>query len=505
MAIIEYLRKSRAEEGMSTEEVLAKHRKALAELAEKKDITITEIYEEVVSGESLYARPEMLRLLDCVRAGGVEAVLCMDIDRLGRGGMADQGIILDTLRLSGTLIVTPDKTYNLNDDSDIEMTEYKAFFARAEWRMIRKRMRRGLMQTIEAGGYVANPPYGYEKCRNGKLPSLRIVEEEAVFIRHIYSRYEAGTGAHIIAAELNAMGSVPRRGSEWNRNTVRHILRNPTFAGKIAWNRVKHQKPTAEGEKQTVTYMPEEEWILVDGLHEPIIPYAEWLSVQEIRKRKYISPNYTGQTANPFSGMIVCGCCGRNMQRMGDNKGLPYLLCNTKGCCAGAQFAYVEDELLDGLHDQLARLKLQLATNAPPDTAALDEALASIDRELKKLDERTPRLYEFLEDGTYDRETFRRRLDAAEKEKAALLEKQSDIRQKLERALRNDTKRLATDLEHVLALYPTLDAGRKNKMLRPIVDKVIYTKYKKTKPHDFTLEIYLTDYYLPISSTSVNL
>ena len=85
-----YLRKSRAEEGQSTDEVLAKHRSALEELADKLGLVVDGIYEEVVSGEKLYARPQMLALLERIRSGDVDAVLCMDIDRLGRGGMADQ-------------------------------------------------------------------------------------------------------------------------------------------------------------------------------------------------------------------------------------------------------------------------------------------------------------------------------------------------------------------------------------------------------------------------------
>ncbi|HBR07360.1 MAG TPA: recombinase family protein, partial [Clostridiales bacterium] len=124
--------------------------------------------------------------LEGVNAGRYAAVLCMDIDRLGRGGMADQGIILDAFRYSETLIVTPDKTYNLSDEMDEELTEFKAFMARREYKMIRKRMRRGLMQTIESGGYIANPPYGYRKIVVDKLPTLEIVEEEAVFIRMMY-------------------------------------------------------------------------------------------------------------------------------------------------------------------------------------------------------------------------------------------------------------------------------------------------------------------------------
>ena len=121
-----YLRKSRAEEGQSTEEVLAKHRAALEELADRLGLPVDGVYEEVASGEKLYARPEMLKLLERIRAGEVEAVLCMDIDRLGRGGMADQGTILDAFRESGTLIITPEKTYDLTNDVDIEMTEFKA-------------------------------------------------------------------------------------------------------------------------------------------------------------------------------------------------------------------------------------------------------------------------------------------------------------------------------------------------------------------------------------------
>jgi DNA invertase Pin-like site-specific DNA recombinase len=44
----------------------------------------------------------MLRLLSDVEKEKFEAVLCMDIDRLGRGAMSDQGIILETFKASDT-------------------------------------------------------------------------------------------------------------------------------------------------------------------------------------------------------------------------------------------------------------------------------------------------------------------------------------------------------------------------------------------------------------------
>ena len=120
-----YLRKSRMEEGMATDEVLAKHQKTLTDYAAAHGIHIIDTYPEVVSGESLYARPQMLRLLQDVEDGKYDAVLCMDLDRLSRGRMKDQGIILDAFRDSGTLIITPEHTYNLSDDLDDEMAEFK--------------------------------------------------------------------------------------------------------------------------------------------------------------------------------------------------------------------------------------------------------------------------------------------------------------------------------------------------------------------------------------------
>ena len=146
-----YLRKSRMEEGLDTSEVLARHQKALLDYAQAHGIHILEIYPEVVSGESLYARPQMLRLLQDVEDGRYDCVLCMDLDRLSRGRMKDQGIILDAFKDSETLIVTPEKVYNLSDEIDEEYAELKTFLSRREYKLINKRLRRGLQQTIEDG------------------------------------------------------------------------------------------------------------------------------------------------------------------------------------------------------------------------------------------------------------------------------------------------------------------------------------------------------------------
>ena len=489
-----YLRKSRADDPHETvEEVLAKHRRMLCELAERMEISAADIdvYDEVVSGESLYARPKMLQLLEQVEAGAYKGVLCADIDRLGRGAMSEQGIILEAFRLSETLIITPGKTYDLTNDLDEEQTEIKALFARMELKMIRKRMRRGLMQTIQAGGYVANAPYGYRKCTVGKLPSLEIDEAQAPFIRHIYNRYLEGVGAHIIADELNAMGSVPNRNAKWCRSTVRQILRNPTYAGKIAWNRVKHLRPGKSNPKHHVVYQPEDEWIMVDGVHPAIVSWEDWERVQQIRKSRFIPSNNRGQVANPLAGLIVCGNCGFNMVRMGQNKGDPRLLCNTKGCIASARFDLVEARLLADLEGIRDDLRIEAQKARPPDTRALDAQLRGVRNKLHKLEQRKGRLYDLLEDGTYDRDTFRERMAKAEQEGAELEAQKAALDDQIREARGLNRVKVISFLDTLLDLYPTLDAAGKNQLLKAIVEEVIYRKNKKTKPADFSLEIHL--------------
>ena len=181
-----YLRKSRAEEHMGLEETLARHRATLTAYAERNGYLIADVYEEVVSGESLFARPEMLRLMEAVSGGKYDAVLVMDMQRLGRGGMYDQGLILDTFKGSETLIVTPDRIYDLTQEMDEQAAEMETFLSRGEYRMITKRLRRGTLQSVQNGAYMANAPFGYRKIRVDRMPTLEIVPEEAEAIRRIF-------------------------------------------------------------------------------------------------------------------------------------------------------------------------------------------------------------------------------------------------------------------------------------------------------------------------------
>ena len=484
-----YLRKSRMEEGLATDEVLAKHQKTLYDYAASHGIHILEEYPEVVSGESLYARPQMLRLLQDVEDGKYDAVLCMDLDRLSRGRMKDQGIILDAFRDSATLIITPEHTYNLSDDLDDEMAEFKTFLSRREYKIINKRLRRGLKQTIQDGCYVANAPYGYRKVTVDRKPTLEIYEPEAKFVRMMYDLYLQGYGCVSIARHVNALGAKPHRSAEFTRNSVAHILRNPTFAGKIVWDQKTHIRKGAKGNPKHVTiYNPRESWTVVNGIHPAIIDQETYDKVQAIMAGRYIPSKRDGTVRSPLAGLVRCTNCGGHMQRL-TMKGGPYLLCTRPGCCASARFELVEHRVLSYLRDTLARLEVERQASVGRDTSVLDSTLAAIKKELATAAGQKTRLYELLEIGEYDIPTFRERM-AAVKEKIANLERrQRDAERAIQEASMADPSALAAKIRAVLDAYDASDAAGRNALLKGIIDTVWYTKAKKSKPTDFQLRV----------------
>ncbi len=463
-----YLRKSRAEElSASMDDTLRLHKKLLCTYAQKNNLTISKTYEEVISGESLFARPQMLKLLNEVQNGRFDAVLCMDLDRLGRGGMQDQGIIIDTFK-------------NANK------TELKTFISRREYKIINKRLRRGLNDTITSGGYVPNAPYGYLKCVQNRRPTLSINEEEAKFVRMIFKMYTEGFGASAIAQTVNSMGAKPHRSSEFHRNSIRFILRNPVYTGKILWNR---QKYYTENNKRRSKPEPEKNWLIVDGIHPPIIDEATFNEVQEILGRNHIPPSSSREIKNPLAGILKCRNCGKNMQRivMG---GIPYITCGTKSCVSSSRLQYIEELLIQKLMLICNNVNLKKYRVLNSRLSDYEHIKSSIYSELKKNKSQKERIYELLENGTYNTETFNERIKRV-LEKFNVLSKQLDETNKELQNIKSAENKLSdTEIKSISAVYSSASPKNKNLILKAVVSHIEYFKGKKTKPKNFSVTIF---------------
>ena len=193
-----YLRKSRTDREAELHgegETLARHEKVLSEFACRNQMQVSKVFREIVSGETIAARPQIQALLLDVEQGLCEGVLVMEIERLARGDTKDQGIVVEAFKYGNVKIVTPMKTYDPANEFDEEYFEFGLFMSRREYKTINRRIQRGRIASVKEGKFISSiAPYGYDKVpiENDKGYTLMINPKEAEVIRMIFNWYTAG-------------------------------------------------------------------------------------------------------------------------------------------------------------------------------------------------------------------------------------------------------------------------------------------------------------------------
>ena len=195
---IMYLRKSRKDieaEQHGEGETLVRHFRMLDDLAKRMRINVTVILEEIVSGDTIAARPKMQKLLSMIETGMFDGVLVVEVERLSRGDTVDQGTVAKTFKYSDTKIITPFKTYDPENEYDEEYFEFGLFMSRREYATIKRRLVRGSHASRSEGKYIGSvAPYGYKivKLKKQKGYTLEIVPEEAEIVRIIFDLASIG-------------------------------------------------------------------------------------------------------------------------------------------------------------------------------------------------------------------------------------------------------------------------------------------------------------------------
>ncbi len=489
-----YLRKSRADldaEAMGQGETLARHQRQLTELAERQGYEIGGIYREIRSGDSIDARPEMLRLLSDVENRRWAGVLCMDIDRLARGDSADQGRITRTFSLSDTLIITPGRVYDMADDDDEEYADFGLFIARKEYKTTRRRMMRGRIASVREGHFVGStPPYGYDKVRVEKGRGFTLAPNaESGVVRLMFSLCLSGEGCTAIARRLDVFGAIPRGGGKWSRATVADILRNPVYCGKIRWQ-YRREKRRSAGGKITKRREVTGEYILAQGLHPAIVSEDEFVRAQEmINSRRRASVNTDKSLKNPLAGLIYCGKCGSLMQRIcGRNEAR--LACPNRGCGnVSSKLSSVEDAVTAALSGWMdMTVEASPTENTKP--RAAEYSAEMLRARLHKLSGQRDNIYTFFEQGIYDAEEFRSRLGSLDKRLDALRGMISCAEEEqCEQPAAGDIVCRKT----VSEIYRGATAEERNRLLHTLLWRVEYTKetrgVKGSGVEDFNLAI----------------
>lgn len=489
-----YLRKSRADEELEKSlgegETLRKHKTTLLDFAKNNNLNIVEIKEEIVSGDSLFFRPKMLELLQEVEQKQYYGVLVMDIDRLGRGGMKDQGMILEAFKESNTKIITPGKTYDLNNEYDEEMTEFKTFFARRELKVINKRMQGGRIRSIENGNYISTTaPYGYSITFIDKSRTLKIVDEEADVVKMIFQKYIEGNGAGTISSYLDSIGIKNRSNNSFDKSSILFILKNPIYIGKVTWKKKEIKKSKDPNKVKDTRTRDRSEWIISDGKHKAIIDNETWEKAQSILQNKYHVPyQINNAPVNPLAGLIICGVCGKKMV-LRNLRGIDRIICiNNKCDNISNRFDTLEKNIINELERYLENYSISITANEKQDNKkTYEKQLNLLKQEIETLKKQKEKLYDLLERGIYTDDVFLERNKNIDDRIRKVSNALSAIDAELDKC--EMPKMKPKEIKKIIDGYKkTSDVKLKNELMKSILFKVEYIK--KQKGNDFEVRIY---------------
>ena len=380
--------------------------------ADFNDYEIVGEYEDAgKSGKSIEGRLQFNQMMEDVKSGkdNVSYVLVFKLSRFGRNA-ADVLSTLQVMQDFGVNLICVEDGIDSSKDAGKLMISVLSAVAEIERENIRVQTMEGRIQKAREGKWNGGfAPYGY-KLVNGKL---EINEEEAVAIRTIYDQYvNTDIGSNGISKYLENHGirKIQRQNGKnplFDAHLVRLILKNPVYCGKIAYGRRKTEK--VHGTRNEYRLVEQDDFLLVDGLHEAIISEEVWNAAQakliaQAKKYEHVNKGKDDRT-HLLSGIVRCPVCGAGMY---GNKSIKYKKDGTKykdffyyGCKhrsmqRGHKCDYkkqIREELLD---DAVAEVIVKLVSNPQfaammqekinmkVDTTAIDQEIANYEKQLRQ-------------------------------------------------------------------------------------------------------------------------
>ncbi|TKH46016.1 resolvase [Paenibacillus terrae] len=286
-----------AKEGFSIAAQLAE----LQKYAEQHNFEIIDRYvDEGTSGKNIKGRPQLIRLLKDAEKQRFQIVMLYKLDRLARK-------LRDQLEISDTLVSFNIKLMSLKENFDTStptgMMTFQMFgmIAELERSNIIERGKLGQHQRAREGKYNGGVVLGYDNINK----ELIVNEAEAVIVKKIFAYAEQGLGLKAITRRLNENGHRSKKDKPFSTNSIKTVLNNPIYIGKIRYNQ--HENWS---EKRRKGKNPD--FIFTDGIHQSIISQEQWDKVQASLQKRSYKPSRS-HTPYILSGIIKCPVCGHGM------------------------------------------------------------------------------------------------------------------------------------------------------------------------------------------------
>ena len=293
------------------------------------------------SGASIN-RPGLDRLRDRAAAREVDRIVITTPDRLARN-YVHQMLLLEELEACGCQIEFLERPIS-QDPHDQLLLQIRGAVAEYERTLIADRMRRGRQAKYRAGILLpwTKPLFGYQLDPDTPRDPTKVTinEAEASIVREVFAYYlQEDTSLYGVVQHLYEMGvPSPQGGKYWTTMTVRGILTNPAYTGKVYVGRTHTLKPTLRRSSthpigkpgESHVKVPQAEWIPAATI--PAIIGSELFEPIQVK----LSHNQQGARRNNTAheyllrALVSCGVCNLSCTARQLNPGYTYYVCRSK-------------------------------------------------------------------------------------------------------------------------------------------------------------------------------
>lgn len=517
--IINYIRKSRDEELKEEQDptfnALERQKEQMSNVLKMFNVPFDQEM-EYGSGDKIETRPVFQRVLSDIGKGKYQAIAVREISRLGRGSYQDMGQIYTLLEQQRIFIITDNnRIYDLRNQDDAKFIRMQLFMSREEYFMIKERLQGAREYFAAKGKFMSSrPPYGY--VSNRKTKTLEIDPDIAKYVKMMFEWYSNEMGYQAIATRMTNMGVKTYTGKKtWQPLQVARLLKNRAYIGEIIY------KATERIDKKQIR-RPEDEWIVVENAHEPIISKDLFDIVQKklINKKKNM-PIILEFEPCELAGLVTCNC-GRKMirqysvQRYRKDNGeesvyhKEFLYCRGD-CRRTVKYRDVERYILAGLSeittlsDEILIESLRETLNKNQNNNEIGETIVDfLQKQQISIQQKLSFIFEQYEDRVYTKDEFLKRKESLSEEMQKIegeLEKEIAKNQNIEKAISFDE--LRNNITTVVETYNKLtNKSLKNDLLRKIIDDVtvdVIEKGRGSRPSKLKVNISLSNPFINLA------
>lgn len=415
-----------AEEGYSIDE----QERLLKEYCDKHNLEVYKTYSDRgISGKDIKHRPELKQMLKDSEENKFDMVLVWKINRLSRK-LADVLKMVELFEKNNVTFKSYSEPFETNTPAGKMQFQMMALIGEFERGTIAQNVKMGMLARAREGKWCGNRVLGYdivpvEGSLNKKRKETKLIinEKESESVRLIFDEYSNGKGYKAITSKLNKLGYKTKKGNNFSVGSIRDILTNPVYIGKVRYN---VRQDWSEKRRRNINPNP----IIVDGIHDKIIDEELWDKVQKIIESKKGKPKRIYDGEYPLTGILKCPVCGSGMVIMrttnkladGTKRRLTYYacgnwknkgtaVCNSNSIRVDKANEYVFGKIAELLSNErmvktiVDNINKTKRNNIEPSKNKIER----LDKELEKLKNKKHKLLEAYEDDILSKKEFQDR------------------------------------------------------------------------------------------------